>query len=314
MRGERMTDKNSEERRAWLQASCDDVEKKWKEDGYSSPLVELKDGEKIIDDLSPFQKDTLTGLSSMFWDQKELSIENSMIVVESEGFCLCCDVEHIFSGPKSGELNFSLDQSMIEDLKQSICPSDNGGQEYHVSFRQNVLIVEKPDGSIVFKCGEPQSPRERVKNPNLHIRSRQMGKAIRTQNGSTYQNMKTVAQPLAISEEDRHLLFLPFGRKKTDDYTAHISVSNGKIGSIAATCEHREAFASFNTDEPDHIFGTKSFLRYEADEYEISIQENEAGYWLVTDYEFEGNYFQTCEILKPVSLSVHAIQEQMLAS
>ena len=213
--------------------------------GYSSPLVEMKDGEKIIGYLSPAQRDDFIDRIRRIWDQNELSIEDSMMIVESEGFSLCMDLELCLSGPKSGELNFSLNQSMIQDLKDNICPSDNGGQKYHVSFRQNVLIVEKPDGSIVFKCGEPQSPKARVKNPNLHIRSRQMGTTVQKQDGNKFQNMKAVTQPMVIPEKDRNRLLLPFGRTKADDYSACISVSNGKIGSIKATIGHREAFVCF---------------------------------------------------------------------
>jgi hypothetical protein len=292
-----------------------DINRKLYEYGYSSPLIELKDGERIIGYLSQSQKDDFIDRISRVWDQIELPIEHSMMIVESKGFSLCMDLEQCFSGPRSGEMNFSLDQSMIQDLRQNICPSENGGQPYPVSYRQNVLIVEKPDGTIVFKCGEPQSPKERVKNPHLHIRSRQMGKAIRTQSGSTFQNMKSVSQPLAISEKDRHQLLLPFGRKKTDDYTAHISVSNGKIGSIKAAIGHREAHVSYNADKPGHIFETKSFLRYEADDYEISIHENDGGYWLVTDYESDGAFFQTFEMLDPICLAVpQAMTMEKLAS
>jgi hypothetical protein len=97
-------------------------------------------------------------------------------------------------------------------------------------------------------------------------------------------------------------------------YTALISVSNGKIASISAKNGYQEDFVPYSADKPGHLFETKSFLRYEADEYEISVHENETGHCLVTDYEFDGTFFQTSEMLKLISSSVQAIQEQMLAS
>ena len=142
-----------------------------------------------------------------------------------------------------------------------------------------------------------------------------MGTTVQKQDGNKFQNMKAVTQPMVIPEKDRNRLLLPFGRTKADDYSACISVSNGKIGSIKATIGHREAFVCFSTNEPGHIFETRSFLRYEADEYEISVHENEAGHWLITDYEFDGTFFQTSEMLKLISPSVsQAMTMEKLAS
>jgi hypothetical protein len=193
---------------------------------------------------------------------------------------------------------------MITDLQRVICPKENGGKEYDITYRQNILIVEKPDGQIVLKCSEPQSLKERTHNPNPVIRTLQTGKAVRFQYGSNFQNMKAVTLAQEISDKERDRLLLPFGRKKGDDYTATISVSDRMIGSITARNGRREAVVSYSDDTPGQIFEAKSFLRYEADDYEISIHENEASYWLVTDYEYEGNFFQTSEVLKPISFCV----------
>jgi hypothetical protein len=281
----------------------------WEKFGFYAVLPELKKKDRIITDIAPTNYDKLLRYLEFFSDHKNLNIVDGILTYQVE-VLIQADLGGLFTGGTKGVTFLVKDvREFVKKLMEVFGTDEVDSIPSLLTSRSNIVVVEKDIEPVA--SDEPVGldlPFETINkhlylfsslpiprgNIDYKIRKMDLMPVTGNQKSVQIQNLIPISNNLyipnhvkqSLSRNNRFVLISLFG--------SEITCLQSKVDQA----DHGITI-KYSNEIPAVIFQSDYFLRYEADEYRISIIEKN-GYWLETTYTLAGQPIKTYEELKRI--------------